>query len=77
LVEIEDCINRRRLRFRGSALHTAAGTLLASEAGATVSNIDGRPWSIRSDSVIASANPSLHEEMLALARATATDPSGA
>lgn len=51
--------------FWASALHTGAGSLLASEAGATVSDIDGQPWTIRSDSIVASANPRLHRELLA------------
>jgi myo-inositol-1(or 4)-monophosphatase len=41
----------------------AAGVLLCTEAGAHVTDIDGRPWTIESDSICA-ANPTLHEEML-------------
>jgi len=33
-----------------------------------VSDIDGRPWTIRSDSLVASANAALHEELLDLGR---------
>jgi myo-inositol-1(or 4)-monophosphatase len=54
--------------FWASALHTAAGSLLAAEAGATVTDIDGHPWTISSDSVIASADPGLHADLLDVAR---------
>jgi hypothetical protein len=30
--------------------------------------IDGRAWTIRSDSVVASATPDLHQEMLGLTK---------
>lgn len=53
--------------FSGSAVHLAAGSLLASEAGASVSGIDGEPWTLESDSIIASADTELHRELLALA----------
>jgi len=55
--------------FRASAIHTAAGSLLVTEAGGTVSDIDGRPWCVHSDSLIGSATPRLLEELLGLARA--------
>jgi len=54
--------------FRVSAIHAGAGSLLVTEAGGTLSDIDGRPWTIRSDSVVASATPDLHQEMLDLAK---------
>lgn len=50
--------------FRVSALHAGAGSLLVTEAGGTVSDIDGRPWTIRSDSFAGSANRHLHEDLL-------------
>lgn len=56
--------------FWASAIHTAAGSLLAAEAGATVSDVGGRPWTIHSDSIIASATPGLHANLLELARVT-------
>jgi fructose-1,6-bisphosphatase/inositol monophosphatase family enzyme len=34
--------------FWASAIHTAAGSPLITEAGGTVSDIDGRPWTIDS-----------------------------
>jgi myo-inositol-1(or 4)-monophosphatase len=55
--------------FWVSAVHAGAGSLLVTEAGGTLSEIDGRPWTIRSDSFVGSANPDLHEELLGLARA--------
>jgi myo-inositol-1(or 4)-monophosphatase len=52
--------------FWTSALHVAAGSLLAAEAGAVVSDVDGRPWTIRSNSIVAAATPALHADLLAL-----------
>ncbi|HEV8440380.1 MAG TPA: inositol monophosphatase [Methylomirabilota bacterium] len=54
--------------FWASAIHTAAGSLLVTEAGGTLSDIDGRPWTTHSDSVVASANPDIQEQLLNLAR---------
>lgn len=56
--------------FRVSAIHAGAGSLLVTEAGGTLSDIDGRAWTIRSDSVVASATPDLHQEMLDLTKST-------
>jgi myo-inositol-1(or 4)-monophosphatase len=53
--------------FWTSALHAGAGSLLAAEAGAIVSDIDGRPWTLESDSIVASATPDLHRDLLDLA----------
>jgi len=49
-----------------SAVHGAAGTLLTAEAGGTVSDIAGRPWTLESDSVVASASAGLHARLLSL-----------
>lgn len=57
--------------FWTSAVHAGAGSLLAAEAGATVSEVDGRPWTIGSDSIVASADPDLHQTLLDLAHDTA------
>ena len=57
--------------FFASAVHTAAGVLLITEADGVVSDIDGEPWNVDSDSALAAATPSLHAELVALAR----DPS--
>jgi myo-inositol-1(or 4)-monophosphatase len=59
--------------FSGSSLHTGAGTLLVSEAGGSISDIEGARWTLRSDSLIASADPPLHRELLDMVRATARD----
>jgi myo-inositol-1(or 4)-monophosphatase len=56
--------------FDGSALHVGAGSLLAAEAGATVSDIRGDAWTLRSDSIVASATTELHEELIRLAAQT-------
>lgn len=57
--------------FWTSSLHAGAGSLLATEAGATLSDLDGRPWTLRSDSLLVGANDTLHADLLDLARATA------
>jgi myo-inositol-1(or 4)-monophosphatase len=54
--------------FLGHGLHTAAGSLLVSEAGGSVTDIDGEPWTIQSNSIMASADAALHWELLDLAR---------
>ncbi|MGH7399521.1 MAG: inositol monophosphatase family protein [Candidatus Rokuibacteriota bacterium] len=56
--------------FLASALHAGAGSLLITEAGGAVSDVDGRPWTIDSDSLVGSANGRLHEELVELARAS-------
>lgn len=55
--------------FWSSAIHSGAGSLLVTEAGGTLSDIEGQPWTIRADSVVASATPGLHRVLLDLARA--------
>jgi myo-inositol-1(or 4)-monophosphatase len=57
--------------FLGTALHVGAGALLAAEAGATVSDIAGEPWTIDSDTIVAAATPDLHRELIDLASRTA------
>lgn len=54
-----------------SMLHLAAGCLLAEEAGATVTDLEGRPWSIASRTFLAAATPEIHRELLSLVRGTA------
>jgi myo-inositol-1(or 4)-monophosphatase len=45
-------------------VHTAAGCLLAQEAGALVTDIDdGRPWRLESRSLLIAADPALHREL--------------
>ncbi len=49
-----------------SPVHCAAGSLVVSEAGGVVSDIEGAAWSTDSDSCLASATPGLHAEVLEL-----------
>ena len=60
--------------FSTSAVHAGAGSLLVTEAGGVLSDIDGRPWTIQSDSIVASADPRLHRELLDLARVAGAPP---
>lgn len=59
--------------FSASALHAGAGTLLVTEAGGIVSDIDGNPWTLGSDSIIASADAALHRVLVDLVRAARAD----
>ena len=43
--------------FVATAVHSAAGSLIAAEAGAAVSDVFGAPWTPASDSILASADP--------------------
>jgi myo-inositol-1(or 4)-monophosphatase len=52
--------------FYVTSAHTAAGVLLARESGATVTDVDGNPWTLASDSLLAAATGSLHAELLGL-----------
>jgi myo-inositol-1(or 4)-monophosphatase len=57
--------------FSASALHAGAGTLLVAEAGGSISDIEGALWTLQSDSLLASANPTLHGELVDMVQATA------
>jgi myo-inositol-1(or 4)-monophosphatase len=57
--------------FWSTPIHSAAGVLLAAEAGATVSQVDGWPWTLESDWLVVSAAPEVHRELLRIARAVA------
>lgn len=46
---------------------TAVGTLIAGEAGATVTDLDGAPWQVNADAVLV-ATPRLHAPVLELLR---------
>ena len=54
--------------FWAPVVHLAAGSLLAAEAGATVSDLDGARWTLLSDAIVAGATPELHRELLELLR---------
>jgi myo-inositol-1(or 4)-monophosphatase len=59
------------LMFLGTvaeALHTAAGCLLAQEAGATLTDLAGQPWNLTTTAFVGAASPTLHAELLALVR---------
>ena len=47
-------------------VHCAAGSLLVTEAGGTVSDLSGAPWTVAADSCVAAADAGLHAELLAL-----------
>lgn len=49
-----------------SPLHTAAGCLLAEEAGAVVTDLAGRPWDLATAAFIVGATTELHAELLAM-----------
>ncbi len=57
--------------FWVSAIHAGPGSLLVTEAGGMISDIDGQPWTIHSDSIVVSANQDLHRELVNLAHLTA------
>jgi myo-inositol-1(or 4)-monophosphatase len=52
--------------FFVTSVHTAAGVCLATEAGAVVSEVDGAPWTLESDSLLLAADAALHADLLAL-----------
>jgi myo-inositol-1(or 4)-monophosphatase len=54
----------------GGSLHAAAGTLIAAEAGCTVTEIDGSPWTVESQSLLVAATPELHAELVDMATRT-------
>ena len=54
--------------FGGSPVHSAAGLLLAQEAGATVTDEHGAPWQPRNAVQVVAATPDLHRELLELAQ---------
>jgi myo-inositol-1(or 4)-monophosphatase len=53
--------------FLAYGLHAAPGVLLAAEAGATISDLEGHRWTLRSDSIIAACDGRVHEELVSLA----------
>lgn len=54
------------IHFAGEALHHGAGSLLASESGAIVTDSGGAPWTVDSNSLVVSASSGLHDELLEL-----------
>jgi fructose-1,6-bisphosphatase/inositol monophosphatase family enzyme len=47
-------------------MHTAPGCLLAEEAGATVTGLDGEPWTVESQSLVVAASAQLNQALRAL-----------
>jgi myo-inositol-1(or 4)-monophosphatase len=56
--------------FHVTDVHAAAGSLLVAEAGGVLTDLDGEPWSLRSQSLLFAATPALHDALLRLARET-------
>jgi fructose-1,6-bisphosphatase/inositol monophosphatase family enzyme len=53
-------------------VHTAAGCMIAAEAGATVTDLDsGEPWTLATRSFVIAAAPALHNDLDALVKAAA------
>ena len=52
---------------RHGSVHTAAGCFVASEAGASVTDLDnGEPWGLETHSLLLAATPALHEDLRGL-----------
>ena len=54
------------LSSRIEGTQATLGELLAAEAGATVTDLEGAPWTIAAPGVVAAATPALHDELRAL-----------
>jgi myo-inositol-1(or 4)-monophosphatase len=59
------------LFYLPSPVHTAAGCLLADEAGALITDLQGQPWTVETRAFLAAASPALHAELLAMVAASA------
>jgi myo-inositol-1(or 4)-monophosphatase len=57
--------------FSSSPVHFGAGSLMVTEAGAFLTDTEGKPWTLRSDSALVSASSELHEDLLTIARTAA------
>jgi fructose-1,6-bisphosphatase/inositol monophosphatase family enzyme len=51
-------------------LHVAAGTALAREAGATVTDLRGEPWAVGAPTLVCASGADLAAELAAVAEAT-------
>jgi len=60
--------------FYVTAIHTTAGVLLTRESGAVVTDVDGAPWTLASDSLLAAATAELHADLLSLRGLTGRKP---
>jgi myo-inositol-1(or 4)-monophosphatase len=61
--------------FVATAVHSAAGSLVAREAGATVTDIFGAPWHPGCDSIVATADAAFAAAVRELSAASARSPS--
>lgn len=59
--------------FLATALHSAAGCLLVTEAGGVISDVFGNPWTLESDTLLSAATPELHSDLVGLSLASAHD----
>src|ERR1700733_10305299 len=53
--------------FSSSPVHFGAGSLMVTEAGAVLTDTEGKPWTLRSDSALVGASSELHEDLLTIA----------
>lgn len=62
--------------FSTPALHAGAGALLAAEAGATISDLDGAAWGVDSESLVVAADIELHRTLVTMLDEAKTLTSG-
>ena len=53
-----------------SPVHTAAGCLLAEEAGALVTDLRGEPWTVDTRGMLTVGSPAMQHELLEMIAAT-------
>ncbi len=58
------------VHFASSAMHQGAGSLLALEAGAVITDFSGAPATIESQACVLAATPELHHDLMTLVRET-------
>jgi myo-inositol-1(or 4)-monophosphatase len=56
--------------FGAPTLHVAAGVALAREAGATVTDVPGKPWTVASASLVAASEAAIAGQLSEIAQAT-------
>ena len=50
--------------LKSTCIHTAAGCLLAEEAGALVTDIDGDPWTLATEDFIIASTTAIHDKLI-------------
>ena len=66
---IAGIVHMAHLSAQRTACHTAAGSLVVQEAGATITDADtGGAWTLDSRSFVIGATPQLHRELATLVR---------